>query len=46
MASEAREVERISVRCLLLVGGVFLRRFSKNSWKSVLGVSDGSSDVA
>ena len=46
MASEAGEVERISVRCLLLVGGGFLRRFSKNFRKSVPGMTVGSSDVA
>ena len=46
MASEAKEVGRISVRCLLLVGGAFLRRFSKNSRKSVLEVSEELPDVA
>ena len=44
-ASEAGEVAGVNVR-FLLVGGVFLRRFSKNSLKSVFGVSGGSVDVA
>jgi len=40
MALEAKEAERVGEHCFLLVGGVFLRRFSKNSLKSVSGVSE------
>jgi len=46
IASEAKEVGRTNVRCLLLVGGFFLSRFSKNSLKSEFGLSGGLANVA